>query len=218
MLLGAASERFQVGLPAGLSSLAKPPPPPGSDRCSSDRGWRLYGGPSLLWKTKNRFISGRNNVDLPAKQSGLTSPSLWRPGGRWELMGGNKQAPFRQEKKLQMFHSKMIKRSRIIFFFITGHIRTSHDRNQFDQSWSCEAAAVLSICFHGDLPGSLGLIRSRTSNPVCLTVLNEVLDDVFAAGLDGVMQQRAAVCVLQLQVCPLLVELRQLQGNRRHLL
>lgn len=40
-------------------------------------------------------------------------------------------------------------------------------------------------------------------------VVDEVLDDVFAAGLHGVMQQRAAVFVLQQEVRPLLVELSE---------
>lgn len=39
--------------------------------------------------------------------------------------------------------------------------------------------------------------------------VDEVLDDVFAAGLHGVMQQRAAVSVLQQEVRPLLVELSE---------
>lgn len=74
---------------------------------------------------------------------------------------------------------------------------------------------MFCFCCHGDLPG---LIPTMTASFLiqqqlleCLTVFDEVLDDVFAAGLDGVMQQRAAVCVLQGQLRPLLVELRQLQ-------
>lgn len=46
-----------------------------------------------------------------------------------------------------------------------------------------------------------------------LTVVDEVLDDVFAAGLHGVMQQRAAVSVLQQEVLPLLVELLELHNK-----
>lgn len=40
-----------------------------------------------------------------------------------------------------------------------------------------------------------------------LTVVNEVLEDLLAARLHGVMQQRAASRVLQQDVCRLLVEL-----------
>lgn len=47
-----------------------------------------------------------------------------------------------------------------------------------------------------------------------LTIVDEVLEDLFAAGLHGVMQQRAAGGVLQQHVSPLLVELHQLHdGN-----
>lgn len=42
---------------------------------------------------------------------------------------------------------------------------------------------------------------------LALTVVNEVLKDLFAAGLYGVMQQRAASRVLQQNVGRLLVEL-----------
>lgn len=45
----------------------------------------------------------------------------------------------------------------------------------------------------------------------CLTLVDEVLDDVLAADLHSVMQQRAAGSVLQQDVGPLLVELPQLQ-------
>lgn len=44
-----------------------------------------------------------------------------------------------------------------------------------------------------------------------LTIVNEVLEDLFAACLHSVMQQRTAGCVLQQDVCCLLVELHQLE-------
>lgn len=46
-----------------------------------------------------------------------------------------------------------------------------------------------------------------------LTVVDEVLDDVVAAGLHSVMQQRAACSILQQQVGPLLLQLHQLQTS-----
>lgn len=46
-----------------------------------------------------------------------------------------------------------------------------------------------------------------------LTVVDEVLEDLFAAGLHSVMQQRAAGRVLQQDVRRLLVELHQLHDN-----
>lgn len=48
-----------------------------------------------------------------------------------------------------------------------------------------------------------------------LTVVNEVLEDLLAAGLHGVMQQRAARRVLQQDVGRLLVELPELEHKRR---
>lgn len=48
---------------------------------------------------------------------------------------------------------------------------------------------------------------------VSLTIVDEVLEDLFAAGLHGVMQQRAAGGVLQQHVGPLLVELHQLHDG-----
>lgn len=55
---------------------------------------------------------------------------------------------------------------------------------------------------------SLSYVQMR-----CRHVVDEVLEDVFAAGLHSVMQQRAASCVLQQDVRPLLVELCQLHNN-----
>lgn len=48
--------------------------------------------------------------------------------------------------------------------------------------------------------------------PHLLTVVDEVLEDLFAAGLHSVVQQRAAGGVLQQEVRPLLVELHQLHA------
>lgn len=50
-----------------------------------------------------------------------------------------------------------------------------------------------------------------------LTVVNEVLEDLLAAHLHGVMQQRAASRVLQQDVCRLLVELHQLERKQERL-
>lgn len=47
----------------------------------------------------------------------------------------------------------------------------------------------------------------RVLPELTLTVVNEVLEDLLAARLHGVMQQRAAIRVLQQDVCRLLVEL-----------
>lgn len=45
-------------------------------------------------------------------------------------------------------------------------------------------------------------------------MVDQVLDKVFAARPNGVMQQREAVCVLQVELRPLLVEFLQLKHNK----
>lgn len=55
----------------------------------------------------------------------------------------------------------------------------------------------------------------RCSSQPLLTVVDEVLEDLFSAGLNGMMQQRAAGVVLQQEIRPLLVELHQLHMDKR---
>lgn len=55
----------------------------------------------------------------------------------------------------------------------------------------------------------------RSLKALTLTIVNEVLEDLLAARLHGVMQQRAASCILQQDVCSLLVELHQLEHRHQ---
>lgn len=71
--------------------------------------------------------------------------------------------------------------------------------------------SVLSLHLLPDVDFEFPSLRPQSA----LTVFDEVLDDVLVSSLHCVMQQRAAIRVLQQEVRSLLVELLQLQNNAK---
>lgn len=108
-------------------------------------------------------------------------------------------------------------------FLVVGLLRALFGRLTLQVRLHERRPGLHQVVTDAPLTGRGGFVERRlTCLPLgdvqvrCGHVVDEVLEDLLAAGLHRVMQQRAAGGVLQQDVRPLLVELRQLHNNNNN--